>query len=144
MTQGGVSPAGHGEKYLDGLEIGQESPPRVSDPETSPIASSEEATLSGPAPREEEKLTEPFENGYHFPPRYSWRETLEQGIRDFWAFFTTPMGCFWTIYGLNVVGWGGMIFLLLCNAAPAMCRPTCDDIDSPRRKWIEWDAQILT
>jgi hypothetical protein len=54
------------------------------------------------------------------------------------------MGCFWTIYGLNVVAWGGMIFLLLCNAAPAMCYPTCNAIDSPRRKWIEWDAQILT
>jgi hypothetical protein len=54
------------------------------------------------------------------------------------------MGFFWTIYGLNVVAWGGMLFLLLCNAAPAMCVPTCDDIDSPRRLWIEWTAQILT
>lgn len=24
-----------------------------------------------------------------------------------------------------------------------MCHPTCNDIDSPRRKWIEWDSQIL-
>lgn len=24
-----------------------------------------------------------------------------------------------------------------------MCHPTCDDINSPRRKWIEWDSQIL-
>lgn len=24
-----------------------------------------------------------------------------------------------------------------------MCTPTCNDINSPRRKWIEWDAQIL-
>ena len=24
-----------------------------------------------------------------------------------------------------------------------MCHPTCDDIDSPRRKWIEYDSQIL-
>ncbi|RSL67388.1 hypothetical protein CEP51_012663 [Fusarium floridanum] len=44
---------------------------------------------------------------------------------------------------LKVVAWGGMIFLLLCNAAPAMCHPTCDDINSPRRKWIEIDSQIL-
>jgi len=54
------------------------------------------------------------------------------------------MGFFWTIYGLNVVAWGGMLFLLLCNAAPAMCHPTCDDIDSPRRKWVEYDSQVLT
>lgn len=24
-----------------------------------------------------------------------------------------------------------------------MCYPTCDDIESPRRKWVEYDAQIL-
>jgi hypothetical protein len=36
-----------------------------------------------------------------------------------------------------------MLFLLLCNAAPAMCRPTCNDINSPRRVWIEIDSQIL-
>lgn len=29
------------------------------------------------------------------------------------------------------------------SAAPAMCHPSCNDIDSPRRKWIEWDSQIL-
>jgi hypothetical protein len=47
------------------------------------------------------------------------------------------------VYCLNIVAWGGMIFLLMCNAAPAMCHPTCDDINSPRRKWIEIDSQIL-
>jgi hypothetical protein len=88
--------------------------------------------------------TEPFDNGYHFPPKYSWQESTRQGLKEFWKFFLTPMGFFWTFYGLNVVAWGGMLFLLLCNASPAMCYPTCDDIDSPRRKWIEWDAQILT
>ncbi|KAH6970312.1 hypothetical protein DER45DRAFT_551733 [Fusarium avenaceum] len=46
-------------------------------------------------------------------------------------------------YCINIVAWGGMIFLLMCNAAPAMCHPTCDDINSPRRKWIEIDSQIL-
>lgn len=44
---------------------------------------------------------------------------------------------------LNVIGWGGMLFLLLCNAAPAMCTPSCNDINSPRRIWIEIDSQIL-
>jgi hypothetical protein len=46
-------------------------------------------------------------------------------------------------YGANVIAWGGMLFLLLVGAAPAMCHPSCNDIDSPRRKWIEWDSQIL-
>jgi hypothetical protein len=36
-----------------------------------------------------------------------------------------------------------MLFLLLCNAAPAMCTPTCDDLQSPRRIWVEIDSQIL-
>ena len=36
-----------------------------------------------------------------------------------------------------------MLFLLLVNAAPAMCQPTCDDINSPRRIWLEIDSQIL-
>ncbi len=44
---------------------------------------------------------------------------------------------------LNVVAWGGMLFLLLCNAAPAMCHPDCNNINSPRRIWIEIDSQIL-
>ncbi|TGZ84549.1 hypothetical protein EX30DRAFT_337063 [Ascodesmis nigricans] len=44
---------------------------------------------------------------------------------------------------LNVVAWGGMLFLLLINASPAMCHPTCNDINSPRRIWIEIDSQIL-
>src|SRR5579862_5372252 len=55
---------------------------------------------------------------------------------------------------LNVIAWGGMLFLLLVNAAPAMCYPTCGDINSPRRvctfpecseltPGIEIDSQIL-
>jgi len=36
-----------------------------------------------------------------------------------------------------------MLFFLLLNAAPEMCHPTCDDIQSPRRIWIEIDSQIL-
>ncbi|KAH6636468.1 hypothetical protein F5144DRAFT_486119 [Chaetomium tenue] len=123
----------HGENRP--LNLGE---PRTSDLGATPVTSSEEATLARP------ELTEPFENGYHFPPKYPFKEATQHGLKAFWGFFTTPMGFFWTIYGLNVVAWGGMIFLLLCNASPAMCYPSCDDIDSPRRKWIEWDAQILT
>ena len=87
--------------------------------------------------------TEPFDNGYQFPPKHSWGEATSIFLKAFWKFFITPFGFLVTIYGLNVVAWGGMLFLLLCNASPAMCRPTCNDINSPRRIWIEIDSQIL-
>ncbi|KAK4167548.1 hypothetical protein QBC43DRAFT_133934 [Cladorrhinum sp. PSN259] len=120
-----------------------------SDAQVKRETSSDGVTIAVPAETNEKKSgvfdhTEPFENGYHFPPKYSTKESTQQGLKSFWKFFTTPMGFFWTIYGLNVVAWGGMLFLLLCNAAPAMCHPTCNDIDSPRRKWVEWDSQVLT
>lgn len=89
-------------------------------------------------------MTEPFENGYHFPPKHTWTESTMIFLIGFWNYTTTWQGFLVVIYMLNIVAWGGMIFLLLCNAAPAMCYPTCDDINSPRRIWIEYDAQILT
>ncbi|KAK3322274.1 hypothetical protein B0H66DRAFT_197160 [Apodospora peruviana] len=117
-------------------------------PTSAPGASSDDATIDAPVDSNRDagliKHTEPFDNGYHFPPKYPFKESSKHGLVSFWKFFTTPMGFFWTIYGLNVVAWGGMLFLLLCNAAPAMCVPSCDDIDSPRRKWVEYDSQILT
>ncbi|KAH8169523.1 COBW domain-containing protein [Sarocladium implicatum] len=85
----------------------------------------------------------PYANGYHFPPAKTFGQSTKLGLVAFWNYFTTPLGFLVTIYGLNVVAWGGMLFLLLCNAAPAMCHPSCNHIDSPRRKWIEWDSQIL-
>lgn len=93
--------------------------------------------------RDNSYQTEPFDNGYQFPPKQKWTTSTAIGLAAFWKFFITPSGFLITIYGLNVVAWGGMLFLLLCNAAPAMCRPTCDDINSPRRIWIEIDSQIL-
>ncbi|PWW73003.1 hypothetical protein C7212DRAFT_354276 [Tuber magnatum] len=75
--------------------------------------------------------------------KHGWWQTTLNGLKVFWSFFTTPTGFFVTIYMLNVVAWGGMLFLLLCNAAPAMCIPDCNDINSPRRIWIEIDSQIL-
>lgn len=89
-------------------------------------------------------LYRPYENGYHFPPKYTTKESMRQGAVSFWKFFTTPVGFLIVLYSLNVVAWGAMIFFLLLNAAPAMCYPSCDDIDSPRRKWVEYTAQILT
>jgi hypothetical protein len=62
---------------------------------------------------------------------------------DFGRWLLTPMGFAITIYGLNIIAWGGMLFLLLCNAAPQMCHPSCNDLYSSRRIWIEYDSQIL-
>jgi hypothetical protein len=87
--------------------------------------------------------TAPFPNGYHFPPKHSATQSTKLGLIAFWKYFKTPIGFGTTVYMLNVIAWGGMLFLLLCNASPAMCHPTCNHINSPRRKWIEWDSQIL-
>jgi len=56
---------------------------------------------------------------------------------------STPFRCLTTLWGLNVIAWGAMDFLLICNASPAMCHPTCDDPNSSRLQWIEIDSQIL-
>lgn len=47
------------------------------------------------------------------------------------------------LWSLLVIAWGGMHFLLLCNASPAMCKPTCSDVEYSRTIWIELDSQIL-
>lgn len=36
-----------------------------------------------------------------------------------------------------------MLFFLLLKAAPAMNHPSADDDNSPRKKWLEVDSQIL-
>ncbi|KAH7117706.1 hypothetical protein B0J11DRAFT_89917 [Dendryphion nanum] len=84
-----------------------------------------------------------YSNGYVPPPKVPWTTSFVIGMKAFWKWFLTIPGFLITLYGLNVVAWGGMLFLLLCNAAPAMCVPTCNDIQSPRRIWIEIDSQIL-
>ncbi|KAI0480610.1 hypothetical protein GGR56DRAFT_664177 [Xylariaceae sp. FL0804] len=88
-----------------------------------------------------------YANGYHFPPKYPVKEQIRMGLVAFWDFYNTGFGFFLTIYSLNVIAWGGMLFLLLCNAAPEMCwvdgHFDCNDINSPRRIWIETDSQIL-
>lgn len=84
-----------------------------------------------------------YDNGYQFPPKHGWAESTRIGLAAFWKFFITPFGFIVVIYGLNVIAWGGMLFLLLCNASPAMCHPSCNDINSGRRVWIEYDSQIV-
>ncbi|TDZ28944.1 hypothetical protein C8035_v003816 [Colletotrichum spinosum] len=72
-----------------------------------------------------------------------WKVTIANGLKAFWKFFLTPSGFIITIYCLNIVGWGAMLFFLLINAAPAMNYPSADDNNSPRKKWLEIDSQIL-
>ena len=101
-------------------------------------------------------------------PKTPWTRSTWIGLKAFWKWFITPFGFFLTIYGLNVVAWGGMLFLLLCNASKYMCWapvPTkenqehmgdiaalnlpgpyyynCNDINATRKIWLEIDAQIL-
>ncbi|KAI0971745.1 hypothetical protein F4678DRAFT_73408 [Xylaria arbuscula] len=89
-----------------------------------------------------------YANGYHFPPKYPIREQIEWGLVAFWDFYNTGFGFFLTIYALLVVGWGLMIVILIGKGAPQMCwvhgKYDCDNIDSPRRIWIEIDSQVLT
>ena len=113
----------------------------IGDRNASPITGSSKGTAI-----EKEDLrykTDPFDNGYEFPPNQPWTESTKVFLIASWKFFITPVGFLVIVYGLNIVAWGGMLFLLLCNASPAMCKPTCNDINSPRRIWIEIDSQIL-
>lgn len=72
-----------------------------------------------------------------------WGPTIAHGLKAFWKFFITPSGFLITIYGLNIVAWGAMLFFLLLKAAPAMNHPSADDDYSPRKIWLEIDSQIL-
>ena len=84
-----------------------------------------------------------YPNGYRFPKKHTWTQSTSIGLKAFWKFTLTPFGFIIVIYCLNVVAWGAMIFFVLLNAAPALCHPSCNDINSARKKWIEWDSQIL-
>ncbi|RMZ80221.1 hypothetical protein DV736_g6668, partial [Chaetothyriales sp. CBS 134916] len=94
-------------------------------------------TVSGPDD------TGTYPNGYRFPKKHTWTQSTVIGLKAFWKFFITPFGFLVTVYGLNVVGWGAMIFFVLLNAAPAMCHPSCNAENSPRKVWIEIDSQVL-
>ena len=107
-----------------------------------PASSALTETAPGPAPIGPDE-TGTYPNGYRFPPKHTWKESTVIGLKAFGKFTITPFGFIVTIYGLNIVAWGAMIFFVLLNAAPAMCHPTCDADESPRQKWIEIDAQIL-
>ncbi|KAL6713396.1 hypothetical protein ACLMJK_008861 [Lecanora helva] len=92
-----------------------------------------------------------YPNGYKFPPKHTWGQATVIGLKAVWKFTITPFGFLVVIYGLNVVAWGGMLFLLLIGGGNQfMCyypnshgKKDCGNINSPRRIWIEIDSQIL-
>lgn len=93
-----------------------------------------------------------YSSGWQPPPKLPWTKSWAIGLKAFGKWAITPFGFIVTLYCLNVVAWGGMLFLLLCGAAPEMCwAPVgngeyvrdCNHIDSPRRIWLEIDSQIL-
>lgn len=77
-------------------------------------------------------------------PKAPWTTVVKRGLVAAGKFVITPTGFCITLYGLNVVAWGAMLFFLLLKAAPAMNHPDNGDADSsPRKIWIEIDSQIL-
>lgn len=92
-----------------------------------------------------------YPNGYKFPPKHTRKEALTIGFKGFYRYAITPVGFLVVVYCLNVVAWGGMLFLLLIGGGNQyMCYPerlhgvkNCQDLYSPRRIWLEIDSQIL-
>jgi hypothetical protein len=77
-------------------------------------------------------------------PKDTWTVTARHGVTAFWKFFITPTGLLITLYGLNVIAWGAMLFFLFLKAAPDMNHPDNGNAkSSPRKIWIEIDSQIL-
>lgn len=62
--------------------------------------------------------------------------TIQQHLAEFWKYFRTPFGFFLTLYILNVIGWGAMLFFLLLGVAPTMSH-------TERLEWIEIVSQIM-
>ncbi|KAI2466047.1 hypothetical protein F4781DRAFT_407002 [Annulohypoxylon bovei var. microspora] len=105
--------------------------------DVSPV--SEFGEHGAPRPKRQRTLLEKCSD----EPKKPWGPTIVNGLKAFWKFFRTPIGFFIIIYFLNIVAWGAMLFFLLLGAAPAMNYPTADDDNSPRKKWLEIDSQIL-
>jgi hypothetical protein len=85
----------------------------------------------------------PYENGYQFPPKHTKWQATTIALKGFSKYVITPFGFLLTLYALNIVAWGGMLFLILIHATPAMAHPSYSSWDSGAKKWLEIDAQIL-
>jgi hypothetical protein len=85
----------------------------------------------------------PYPNGYQFPPKHTKWQATSIALRGFGKFVITPFGFLLTLYALNIVAWGGMLFLILIHATPAMAHPSYNAINSGAKIWLEITAQIL-
>ncbi|TVY85955.1 hypothetical protein LAWI1_G008931, partial [Lachnellula willkommii] len=85
----------------------------------------------------------PYANGYQFPPKHNKKQATTIALRGFAKFIITPFGFLLTLYALNIVAWGGMLFLILIHATPAMAHPSYNAINSGAKIWLEITAQIL-
>ena len=117
-----------------------------------PLSRTDSSTKADDAPLTISRDQRVYSTGWRPPPKLPWTKSWAIGLKAFGKWAITPFGFLITIYCLNVVAWGGMLFLLLCGAAPEMCwAPVgngeyvrdCNHIDSPRRIWLEYDSQIL-
>lgn len=54
-----------------------------------------------------------YPNGYKFPPKHTRAEAAKIGFKAFCKYAITIQGFLVVIYCLNIVAWGGMLFLLL-------------------------------
>ena len=120
--------------------------------EKSTAVSTEPASLSPtPSLNQGPDANGVYPNGYKFPRKHTRSEATKIGFKAFCRYAITIQGFLVVIYCLNIVAWGGMLFLLLIGGGKQyMCYPEylhgikdCADLYSPRRIWIEIDSQIL-
>ncbi|TVY52017.1 hypothetical protein LSUE1_G010297, partial [Lachnellula suecica] len=78
-----------------------------------------------------------------FPPKHTKWQATSIALRGFGKFVITPFGFLLTLYALNIVAWGGMLFLILIHATPAMAHPSYNALNSGAKIWLEITAQIL-
>ncbi|KAG7135614.1 hypothetical protein HYQ45_006609 [Verticillium longisporum] len=97
---------------------------------------------SGFGPGQQETSPEPIPEVDPMDTRYN-DVTAAHGVLDAPEEITNTQGFLITIYGLNIVAWGAMLFFLLLKAAPAMNHPSADADNSPRKIWLEISSQIL-
>lgn len=126
-------------------------PEDVSTAVRSNASSTSTASLPAPSVVQVPDADGVYPNGYKFPPKHTRAEAAKIGFKAFCKYVITIQGFLVVVYCLNVVAWGGMLFLILVGAADRyMCYPErqhgikdCGDRYSPRRIWLEIDSQIL-
>lgn len=138
--------------FLPGMaELLKDSTPEESSTAVRSNASASTVSLPAPSVVQIPDADGVYPNGYKFPPKHTRAEAAKIGFKAFCKYVITIQGFIIVVYCLNIVAWGGMLFLLLIGGGKQyMCYPArlfgikdCGDLYSPRRIWIEIDSQIL-